>query len=870
VLAAVFIVSMVVAAMPGQSGAAPSPGSAGTDTSLPATDSQVTVSGRGQFVGLNVTVNQTADLVNQAVSLTWSGGDPTIRFPRQYSGNYLQVMQCWGEDDGSVPGNPGPPPEQCVQGAAASSEDGGVGDLFPPAGEEVGRTISKTTWANYSPTVGYTDPQTGRVWRPFRAVDGTVVNTHVNPNFNPAIAAGSYWLNPYFDIVTSNEIAGAATDSGGKGRANFEIATGVESSGLGCGQLLTPPAGGSPRVPKCWLVVVPRGTPQQENAGTPFEVNADARGVVTSPLSDSAWKNRIAIPLNFRPVDSACKVSANERRIIGTELVLPAMANWQPALCSSPGAPPYTYASVSDGQARTEIGSPSAGGPGMTVASRPIDPSTVDQRSPVVYAPLTLSGVVVGFSVDRSPTSAAPPEEQALGGSPVENINLTPRLLAKLLTQSYRSQVDISYLPSPYSWSAKNPTDLGSDPDFLQFNPEFALLNTTSRKNLGGLIDIGRNSDAASQVWAYVLSDPEARRWLDGEADKWGMKVNPVYATVAGANANGVAFGEPVPESFPKADPYCYQAPAVNGSVIPPALCGTDWLPYSASFTEAARQTRVGDDRAKIVANPFALSPDQVWKRLPPQVNGVRAMLSLTDSASAARYGIQTARLSRAGDDQTGRAFVRADLDGLTKAVQAMKVGVEQSVVEPDPLSPTPGAYPLAALSYGMIRPLNIDASARADYAAFVDYASGAGQVAGLKLGQLPPGYAPLPDALKAQAREAAVTIRSLQPVPESSSPSSGDAIPSTSGSNSTSSSASGRIKTPAAVTQTATASPTAVEPAAAASPQAGPLTPVLALARSRFLIPALAGIGLVSILAALEITKRPRRRTGAAATERS
>ena len=49
--------------------------------SLPATDSQVTVSGHGQYSGLAVTVNQTADLTNQAVSVTWTGGTPTFSDP---------------------------------------------------------------------------------------------------------------------------------------------------------------------------------------------------------------------------------------------------------------------------------------------------------------------------------------------------------------------------------------------------------------------------------------------------------------------------------------------------------------------------------------------------------------------------------------------------------------------------------------------------------------------------------------------------------------------------------------------------------------------------------------------------------------------
>ena len=59
-------------------------GSQGVVTSLPATASAVTVSGTGTYAGLKVTVNQTANLVDQAVSVSWTGGTETdlvVRVP---------------------------------------------------------------------------------------------------------------------------------------------------------------------------------------------------------------------------------------------------------------------------------------------------------------------------------------------------------------------------------------------------------------------------------------------------------------------------------------------------------------------------------------------------------------------------------------------------------------------------------------------------------------------------------------------------------------------------------------------------------------------------------------------------------------------
>ena len=79
----------------------------------------------------------------------------------------------------------------------------------------------------------------------------------------------------------------------------------------------------------------------------------------------------------------------------------------------------------------------------MSVFSDPISPSETDPSNPVVYAPLTLSGIVVAFNIDRDPAlvNGAPnPSEVPLDGTQVQNIYLTPRLMAKLLTESYKDE----------------------------------------------------------------------------------------------------------------------------------------------------------------------------------------------------------------------------------------------------------------------------------------------------------------------------------------------------------------------------------------------------------------------------------------------
>lgn len=852
--------------------AEPVAGSQGTDTSLPLTDSAITVQGRGTFAGLAITVNQTADLNNQALSITWTGGTPTLQGPGRFGSQFMQIMQCWGDDDGTIAENPGPPPEQCVQGAT-TGVSGGLSGVALPGGFATARVISRSTWSGFDPATGFLEASTTNVWRPFRAVDGTEVNAHTDPTFNPSIVGGNYWLNPYFNVVTTNEIAGAATGLDGRGAELFEVQTGVQSAGLGCGQRVQPATDGTTVIPKCWLVVVPRGTPDAENVGTPFAERADQFGVYTSPLAPNAWANRIAIPLDFNPVDSPCSLADEERRISGSELALRAVASWQPVLCASGDLPPYSYAPVSDAAARQQLALGAQGSPGMIAVSRPLSGTQLNADDPVVYAPLSVSGLTIGFNIERSLRPDAPAAAQQLAGVRVAELNLTPRLVAKLLTQSYGQQVTILQAPD-YPWLATNPGHMGVDADFLAFNPEFELLEISDGRTFSGLQLPAGNSDAAQQVWEWILADPEARAWLNGEPDEWGMKVNPVYATVAAANTTGVAFGDPVPNSFPKGDPYCYQAPprGVGNSVVPPPVCGTDWMPYARSFADAARVGRIAYDSARIVENPFATASGAVWGRGVPQYLGRKAMLVLTDTPSAAQFGLQTARLSRAGDNDESRSFIAPDNSGLLAGVTSMAVGLQATVLEPAPTAVAPDAYPLTTLTYAATTPLTLDTQSRSEYAAFLEYATGAGQTPGLELGQLPSGYAPLPANLREQAATAANLVRTMVATPEPPPPTTPTVRPSTGSTPRTSRPVTPTppITTAAPVTTVAPATTmpttTTVEPIDDEDDQPTPvsspvLTPFVELARSRYVVPGLGTVALGTALGVLEITKRPRRR---------
>lgn len=87
------------------------PGSPSASADGAPPDSAMTISGQGDFTNLKVSLSQTRNLVNQSVTITWAGGAPT-RPAGEFGVNYLQIMQCWGDDPS------GPDRTQCQYGGS--------------------------------------------------------------------------------------------------------------------------------------------------------------------------------------------------------------------------------------------------------------------------------------------------------------------------------------------------------------------------------------------------------------------------------------------------------------------------------------------------------------------------------------------------------------------------------------------------------------------------------------------------------------------------------------------------------------------------------------------------------------------------------
>jgi hypothetical protein len=575
-------------------------------------------------------------------------------------------------------------------------------------------------------TYPFTDPNEKLVLLP-----GTAGNVYV-----PFWAAGrdkptgavTSGRNDFFDSQITNEIPLARTHGDGTGQEFFEAQTVRQAAGLGCGDPVS--AGGAITGRKCWLVVVPRGSTEVDGAprsGTPGSF------LESSPLSQSNWDNRIVFPLEFLPVGQACPLGAPERRVIGHELAVEAVSHWQPALCAGGGAL-YSYVQLTDDVARSGVLDGTS--PGLALITDPVPADQAPPDRPLVYAPVGLSGLVIAFNIEHQPSPIAPADKLQFDGQRFTSMKLTPRLVAKLLTQSYQGAV-AGYPRSTPDYLKNNPSGLTRDPEFLALNPEyqdFAQFNSPP----DALVQLG-GSDVTSLLWDWVKADPDASAFLAGTPDENKMVVNP--------NNKGLTL--PV-STFPRNDQSCAD---INQVSVTLTTCTLDVHPFTLDMHDGGLATSRGDTKGQI-PDLAADNTTVTVKKQDRQSPNQRALIAVVDAATATRYGLPTASLRNAAGQ-----FVSPTTASLQAGERTMKPSAVPGVLGSNPGSTDPAAYPLTALSYGVASPSTLDAAAGKDYAAFLRYAAGPGQQLGIAPGQLPLGMAPLPDTLKAQTAAAAAAM---------------------------------------------------------------------------------------------------------------
>jgi hypothetical protein len=552
--------------------------------------------------------------------------------------------------------------------------------------------------------------------------------------------------------IPSNATYGI-TGADGTGTTDFDVWTSDENASLGCSTTVA-----------CALVAVPitgiscdaygtelpnkqrppAGVTRQADtacraagaykAGEPYNTGDPSDLAVTGALwwSASNWRNRITVPLSFATPASICSVVSSERpeTIYGSVLMDEATSQWEPTFCTDSKLYPFIHVQTSDAAARNLLLSNNID---AAFSSRAPDGGFA---RPVVQAPVAMTGFAITYAIDDAK------------GNKYTALHLDARLLAKLLTESYPANGLVS---ANYPALANNPMNLTLDPEFIALNP--GLPHYTATEAAATLITLSSDADLVWALTSYINADPEARAWLNGQPDPWGMVVNPSYQDIS----------LPV-ESWPLLDtfelPQSYidsqNNPCYSYSPSPYLALIANPLSLMSSIVQDVQFSISNVD----IACPNGVPDDVSTLRLSVQGRqqpGFRFVLGVTSVSAAHRYNLQAAKLQTSLDhpdlhaqftDGTGRTFVAPDNAGLRHAA---------ALLRPDETSRTwnldyadlrttagQGAYPGVMPVYADVPTSGLAPSTAAHLAQLLTYIAGSGQVAGETNGELPPGYLPL------------------------------------------------------------------------------------------------------------------------------
>jgi len=768
---------------------------------------------------VTVTADRTTNLRDgEVVNVSWRGAHPTggiiydSNSPAASNMEYpVAILQCRGVDSAAVPQSEQLRPETCFTQTPDVRYQYPSAGLFPPyrvdryaTAAERKLAVGRPAGATNCPGPYSTDAER---WVHFIGVDGTDY---------PGGYAGCGGLAPeqsaQINALAPPNTTFASTDPQGNGNARFIVQSSESNASLGCDS--THP---------CSIVVIPvegiscdaaaTGLPSvdvpadvaavasvcQRTGHYPPQAPGSVSGVgqgdqtVTGRLwwSASNWRNRVAIPVEWGQSASVCSIvdGRASEDIYGSQYLSQMTQQWQPKFCQDSTLFKLQHVQLGEVQAKNLLET-SAGQSytGVKAAFEAGPPQPVFSH-PVVQAPTAITGFSIAYLMDDK------------NQHEYRNLKLTPRLLAKLLSMSYPDTVSLRAQwakTAKYAALAANPLTILNDPEFLALNPGMADSRPLHTDAAATLYVMSSDSDVMMALTSYINVDPDARAWLDGKSDPWGMLVNPAY--------KGIAL--PV-TSWPLLDRTVLSPPPTNCLYYSPV----PYLPLvAAPVADPAQITQnvlYGITNSLVdCPDPPSNSPD-LYKFMPlgRQPAGYRFLMGLVALGDTARYQLNSAALlsQKTGTvddtmtDLSGRSFIGPTPDSLLSAAKLMvpddSVGTWRMPY--DRLRAHPDAYPGTLLISTAVPTKGLASDDAQKYAKFLHYAAGPGQTAGATPGTLPAGYEPMTaanglgsmvayttkaaDSVAAQSGE--VPYVSGKVTPTSQPPSPSTLVPSSSGS---------------------------------------------------------------------------------------
>lgn len=707
---------------------------------------------------VTVRVDQTQNLRGrQRVRIQWSGAQPSGgRAVNPFGENGLAqeypvvVMQCRGSD---APGaRVKVSPETCWTVSVAQRSRIAVteGDALWTRDRDATEaqreryTTSGDALPDAATCPDADKPPFATHLTPFISAKGTVYQACNSSTMAPEAAVGA--------AFPAAEVA-AFTRTDGTGEVQFEVRSEAENESLGCSAtaecslVVIPINGLSCAAPEGDKMSVADRLCRRTGQFAPGSSNFRGDGVdqAVGPAlwwSPSNWQNRFTVPLTFGLPPDTCEVmdSRAPTAFYGSELLAQASLQWAPAYCLSKDRFKYQHNQMSDeaGWNLMENG----GGAAAAVSG----PHKVRGTDPVAYAPTAVTGFSIGYVIDK-PDNAGE----------VTDLKLTPRLIAKLMTQSYLG----SELGREHPGLGKNPIALMSDPEFKKLNPG---LSTIDQEAGAALLNLSNSSDVISQLTEYLSTDAEAMAWIGGAPDPWGMVVNPAYRAISLPRSEWPLLDTYVPKTqndCRNANPTVYfsqiAAPVVNMRRIAEALL--DGWPNV--------QTKCDWDASA-----------EVWKvgRTDRQGYGTRFMLGVVSLGDSARYGLRNAALQTRPN--TYVAPTDASLAAAVKLSSRQGSGLVPYTTSQQTLRKAGNAYPGTMVVYTAARTRNLDKAEAAKVAQFIRISTSEGQVRGSGNGQLPEGFLPITSTgvtakLHRSAQQAAEAIEAQKAAVSPTSPSS-------------------------------------------------------------------------------------------------
>lgn len=793
---------------------------------------------------VTVTVDHTTNLRGrQRIGVHWSGAHPTgNRTYSPYGQDAIDqeypvvILQCRGLDDPTLPAAQQLNPHTCwtsssVQRASSTAISGGVhpwvGDRYAAESDRAAQQFLPD-WPSQcaAGVLGTFDHLVSFVDVLGKSYPGCSVDTM------PAEAGGfEQGALPAADVA-------ASTAPDGTGSWQFEVRSAQEIESLGC----------SATVP-CSLVVIPimgiscttgavpgcraSGKSEPGSQYSPGFANQAVRPTLW--WSESNWRGRFSVPLTFGLTADACDVLDSRPPVdfYGSELIAQATLQWAPAYCLRQDRFKFRGNAMSESSAARLVDS------GGAVGSFVSYPAAAARRE-LAYAPVAVTGFGISFVVDE-------PDNR---GERME-LDLTPRLLAKLLSQSYPASVGGKQHPG----LANNPIGINHDPEFMELNPGIGEIDSEARATLLSLSD---SADTIRALTSYIAADAEAMSFLRGTPDPWGMVVNPDFRSAV--DADGTTHGVQLPlDEWPLLDewylskeetcwkeniktPYLSLVAAPVNTLRKVATAMIDAWPNVQTRCEGTAATgyKIGrGDR---------------------QGYGTRFMLGLVSLGDAQRYGLHVAALRTTGTG-TAATFVAPSNASMAAAVATATNAGPARAFTLDAATLPDDAYPGTMIIQAAVPTTGLTSADAGHVAQFVTTATTEGQVSGAGNGQLPAGFLPITASgatanLFSSAQAAALIIAKQQGLtaPTSSpptTPTSNTGPPTASGGGAAAlgSVPGGTGDTGGVDTVTVDGDPAPSTPTDGTATATG-VTPTTPVSAARLAVPVAAGIGLFGALA--------------------